>query len=61
MSINLKDTDPMPFGEHKDKPMEEVPASYLLWLYDQGIKHNAVRRYVEKNMNFLQQEEKQES
>lgn len=30
----LKDTDPMPFGMHKDIPMQDVPASYLMWLYD---------------------------
>jgi hypothetical protein len=31
----LTDKDPMPFGAHKGKPMEDVPASYLDWLMGQ--------------------------
>ena len=32
------DSTPMPFGEHKGKKMEDVPASYLLWLYNEFSK-----------------------
>lgn len=32
MAEALKDSDPMPFGKHKGKPMQEVPANYLDWL-----------------------------
>lgn len=29
----------MPFGVHKDKPIQDVPASYLHWLWtDAGLK-----------------------
>ena len=31
----LRDTDPMPFGKYQGQPMEQVPDSYLLWLYNQ--------------------------
>jgi uncharacterized protein (DUF3820 family) len=37
-----EDTDPMPFGKHKDEPLSDVPASYLSWLYntyrDEGVQ-----------------------
>lgn len=26
----------MPFGKHQGKRLEDVPASYLLWLWDDG-------------------------
>lgn len=26
----------MPFGMHKGKPLGDVPAKYLLWLWDSG-------------------------
>jgi uncharacterized protein (DUF3820 family) len=32
----LTDNDVMTFGTHKDKRLENVPASYLLWLWDEG-------------------------
>ena len=32
----LEDHDRMPFGKHGGKKMEDVPASYLLWLWDDG-------------------------
>ena len=28
----LEDDSPMPFGKHKGELLEDVPASYLLWL-----------------------------
>lgn len=32
----MTDQDLMPFGKYKGEKMEDVPASYLLWLRDQG-------------------------
>ena len=31
----MDDQSKMPFGEHKGKPLSEVPDSYLVWFYDQ--------------------------
>ena len=31
----LTDTDPMPFGKCAGQPMQDVPASYLHWLWHQ--------------------------
>lgn len=32
------DTDPMPFGKHKGEPLQDVPASYLAWLWRDGLR-----------------------
>lgn len=29
------DLDKMPFGKYKGEPLQDVPASYLLWLWDE--------------------------
>lgn len=52
------DQTPFPFGnKHKGKPMQDVPAEYLLWCFEnmqnleQGIKD-----YINANMQGLRQE-----
>ena len=59
----LEDNSPMPFGKHKNKPMEEVPASYLLWLWDEldqdkilNKHQKAVQDYVKDNWDVLNKE-----
>ena len=63
----LTDDSPMPFGEHRTKPMKEVPASYLHWLWttadrSKGSGRPAVTRYspvfdyIEENMSALKKE-----
>jgi hypothetical protein len=56
----LDDQDPMPFGKHEGKAMEDVPASYLHWLWFNGMKYETdtsnVADYIERNMNALKQE-----
>lgn len=64
--MTLTDNSPMPFGKHVNTPMANVPAGYLLWLYNDKIKgvpgiklskyQRAVRDYVEENMDVLKQE-----
>lgn len=55
----LTDLCPMPFGVHRTKPMQEVPASYLHWLWTQGKKfdrHCPVACYIRKNLESLKKE-----
>lgn len=33
--MKLTDQSLMPFGKHRGKNMEDVPASYLLWLWEE--------------------------
>lgn len=57
-SNNLTDLDPMPFGEHKGKPMMNVPSSYLDWLRGQKWidKHPQVRDYIDRSWKAIQQD-----
>ena len=66
----MKDTDQMPFGKYSKHPdkriMQDVPASYLLWLWNEGLNFETkltdnrgkVARYIRENMSALQQEDK---
>lgn len=33
VKVILDDMDPMPFGKHAGRPMQDVPAQYLHWLW----------------------------
>lgn len=52
----------MKWGKYKGKPLAEIPASYLLWIYDEwGLKnsgelHRWLREYIEDNMQGLRKE-----
>ena len=57
----LEDTDPMPFGKHKGEAMEDVPASYLHWLWTQPgfkgkVKTDGVADYIQRNLSALEEE-----
>ena len=64
--MKLTDESPMPFGKHKGEKMANVPASYLLWLYDEwtapnprfGFSSKEVKEYIEDNLDVLKQEAK---
>jgi len=55
----LSDLCPMPFGKHKGEPMQDVPASYLHWLWSNGKQSDKscpVAAYIRENINALKQE-----
>ena len=56
MTAIFTDNTPMPFGKYQGKPLIEVPAQYLLWLFDQGCNHEAVRKYIIENLDALKKE-----
>lgn len=43
----------IPFGKHKGKCMEDVPASYLLWLWNENVSNLDVRAYIQESMSAL--------
>jgi uncharacterized protein (DUF3820 family) len=49
-------TSQMPFGRYRGKQMQDVPAIYLLWLYDKGCTDRAIRQYVEMEYKNLVKE-----
>lgn len=56
----MEDFDKMPFGKHKGELMQDVPASYLHYLWQNGLKHetrtNKVANYIERNIDALKKE-----
>lgn len=54
----LTDNGLMPYGKYKGTRMEEVPASYLLWLYDNEKCSTDVKKYIEDNIDVLNDEVK---
>ena len=47
----------MPFGVHQGKRLEDVPAWYLLYIYDKKPNlDKRMREYIEDNMDVLQKE-----
>lgn len=51
----MHDKSIMPFGKHKGKHLDQVPAAYLLWLFDNNKCGKRLRAYIHKNMNLLRQ------
>jgi len=60
--MKLEDTSPMPFGKFKGKPMQDVPVSYLHWLWhniNPPTNSNVdVLEYIKENMDALKMENK---
>lgn len=58
----LTDTDEMPFGKYKGIKMIDVPADYLLFIYnDREIAKGNVRDYILDNLEVLKEEENKSS
>ena len=49
----LTDNSLMPYGKHKGTKMGNVPADYLLWLYDNGKCNGDVKAYIVNNHEVL--------
>lgn len=55
----MEDLDPIPFGRYKGTPMQDVPASYLFWLWTNGLKDDRsspVADYIRRNLTALKKE-----
>ena len=48
----LNDSSVMMFGKHKGEKLANVPASYLLWLFDKGVD-DPMRTYIKDNLEVL--------
>lgn len=59
MATALTDRNVMPFGKYKGERMEDVPASYLHWLWTNGKEHDKlcpVAGYIRENLTHLERE-----
>jgi uncharacterized protein (DUF3820 family) len=57
----MKDTDIMIFGKHKGKMLGEIPADYMLWLYDEmkekkGPFAKELTEYLKENIEYYKQQ-----
>lgn len=50
------DDTQMPFGKYKGEKMANVPASYLVWLYDNNKCFGELKEYIEDNIDVLNKE-----
>lgn len=49
----MTDKSLMPFGIHKGEKLEDVPADYLIFLYDNDKCGKELRSYIEENRETL--------
>lgn len=54
----LSDSSLMPFGQHKGEKMIDVPASYLIWLFENNKCNGDVKEYIKDNLDVLKQQSK---
>lgn len=54
----MKDDSKMPYGKYSGQRMIDVPASYLLWLYDNNKCSGEVKKYIQENIDVLRSEVK---
>lgn len=52
----LNDKSPMPYGKFKNVPMANIPADYLIWLYENNKCTYPVSVYVKENIDALRKE-----
>lgn len=54
----MDDNSVMPYGIHKGKKLANVPAQYLIWLYENNKCSGEVREYIKENLEVLKNENK---
>jgi len=52
----MDDSSLMPFGKYKGTKLANVPADYLIWLYDNGKCLGEIGKYIADNMDVLKSE-----
>lgn len=54
----MDDQSLMPFGKYKGEKLENVPARYLLWLWDSGVysEESPLHDYIENAFSVLESE-----
>lgn len=57
--MKLTDDSPMPYGRYEGDAMIDVPASYLIWLYENNKCNVEVNEYIEDCIDALRKEIKE--
>lgn len=58
MPRELTDNSEMPFGKYAGEKMANIPAQYLLWMYDNNRCTGSVLVYITANLDVLRKEVK---
>lgn len=53
MAAEFTDETPMPFGKYKGTKLANVPAEYLMYLYDNDKVIGHLKNYIEDNKDVL--------
>lgn len=56
----LGDDDKMPSGKYKDTLMKDVPAKYLLYIYENDMCSERVKEYITNNLDIIRLQAKSE-
>lgn len=54
----MDDNSIMPFGKYEGEKLANIPASYLIWVSEQGWCKGELKAYIDDNMDSLIQEAK---
>lgn len=57
----LTDESLMPSGKWKGTKMTNIPADYLMYVYDNDMCNRQVREYIESNLDVIKEEIKREN
>ena len=52
----MNDNSLMPFGKYQGEKMANIPASYLLWLFENDKCYGEVKEYIKANLDVLKAE-----
>jgi uncharacterized protein (DUF3820 family) len=58
MLPELTAQSPMPFGKHQGEKLANVPARYLIYIYENFKLHDNLKAYIKKNKDVLEAEVK---
>jgi len=58
--ITFTDSTLMPFGKHKGTALANVPAEYLIYIYENMTLSEGLKQYIKKNKDVLDAEIKRQ-
>ena len=56
--MKYTDQSLMPFGMHRGSKLANVPAGYLVYLYENNLQPGPLKTYIEGNLEHLKMEAK---